>query len=156
ELDEFAALGAQDRCPQYVVRLGIHDDLHEAGRLVALDDAGDPAHWDLADLEAPAGGPGLLLGHADAPELRVGEHGVGHEPAVGRELLAFDQVAVDDLVIVVGDVRECRAALDVAQGPDARHVRLQPAVDADEAVAVQLHPGVLQPQVVGVRAAAGG
>ena len=126
DLDQLAALRGQDGRAEDLVRFRIDHELHQPGRLVALDGPGDPGHRDLADLEPAPGRPRLPLGQADAAQLRVGEDGVGHQAVVGGEVLALDQVGVDDLVVVVGDVRERRAALDVAQRPDAR-ARSSPA-----------------------------
>src|SRR5439155_26784419 len=156
DLDQLAALGAEDGGAEHPVRLSIDDQLHHPRRLVALQGAGDVGHRDGADLQRAAGGARFRLRHADAAQLRVGEDAVGNQAALDAAVLSLDNVPIDDLVVVVGDVGEGGAALHVAEGVDAGDVRLQAAVDAHVAARVRLDAGVLQPQVVRVRAAAGG
>src|SRR5262245_13746417 len=62
DLNQLAPLGGQDSRPEDPVGIGVDNDLHQPGRLVALDGPGDPGHRDLADLELVAGRPRLLLG----------------------------------------------------------------------------------------------
>lgn len=52
---------------------------------------------------------------------------------VRGEGFALNQVGIHNLEIVEGSVCERRAAVDVSQGPDARHARLRPVVYLDEA-----------------------
>ena len=62
---------------------------------------------------------------ADAPELRVDKQGVGHHAALDGGVAIFDKVGAQDAEIVVGNVREGRAALDVAKREDAFHIGFQ-------------------------------
>src|SRR5262249_44799038 len=128
----------------------------QPSRLVALDGPGDPGRRDLADLELVPGRPRLFFGQAHTTELRIGEDGVGDEAAVGGEILLLDEIRVHDLVVVVGDVREGRAALDVPQRPDVRYVGLKTPVDLDEPFARELYTGGFQAQVIRVGPASRG
>src|SRR5262249_32772687 len=128
-LNEFAAFGGEDRRSEDLVGLGIDYDFHQPGGLVALDGAGDPGRWNLADFELVAGRSGFFLGQSDPAQLGIGKDRVGNEAAVGGEVLPLDEIRVHDLVVVVRDMRECWTALDVPEGPDARHVRFQAPVD---------------------------
>jgi len=81
----------------------------------------------------------LPLAQSDARQLRIDEHGVGHQAISGRGAAALDEIAADNPKIVVGDVREGRAAFDIAQHIDARHIRLKPLVGLNEAVRIGSH-----------------
>src|SRR6266566_8906345 len=155
DLDQFPALGRQYRRAEDAVVRGVHDNLHQARSLVAFDSSRHGAHGHLADLEAVAFLPRFLLSHSHATELGIGENRIGHEPVLSAQVLAFDQVPIDDLEVVVGDVSEGGAALHVAQGPDARDVRLQAAIDLDETTLLGLNSGLVQVQLVGVGLSSG-
>src|SRR5206468_10488924 len=100
--------------------------------------------------------PRFLFRHSNATKLGIGENRIGHDPVLSAQVLAFDQVPIDDLEVVVGDVSESGTALDVAQGPDARDVRLQAAIDLDEAALVSLNSCLVQVQLVGAGLPSGG
>ena len=61
------------------------------------------------------------------------------------------EVVTDHADVIVGHVRELRAARLVADGPHAGGRRPAPIVDLDEAVLVPLDPGGLEFDAVGVR-----
>src|SRR5437667_6096573 len=149
DLDQFPALGRQYRRAEDAVVRGIHDNLHQARGLVALDGSRHGAHGRVADLELVSFLPRFLFRHSNSTELGIGENRIGHNSVVDGQALAFDQVPVDDLEVVVGDVSEGGTALDVAQGPDARDVRLQAAIDLDEPALVGLDSCLVQVQLVG-------
>src|SRR5260370_26498674 len=65
-------------------------------------------------------------------------------------------MAVNDLEMVVGDVRESRATLAIAEGPNARNVRLEAAVPFDRATLVPFDAGFIQAEIVRIRSASGG
>ncbi len=68
--------------------------------------------------------------------------------------VAVEQIGGDDLEVVVGGVGEGAAAVAVAERPDARHVGAQLVVDGDVAARVGRDAGLVEPEIVGVRAAA--
>ena len=86
----------------------------------------------------------------DPGEGRVCELAVGNQP-VARAAFAAGEIVPDDAKVVVGYVRELRAAGTFAHGPDIGRGRLQPLVDANVTTAVQLDPGLLEPDPGGVR-----
>jgi hypothetical protein len=51
----------------------------------------------------------------------------------------LDDIAADNPKIVVGDVGEGRAAFDIAQHIDARHIRLKPLAGLNEAMRIRPH-----------------
>ena len=54
------------------------------------------------------------------------------------------QVLVDDAEIIEGDVGELRTARAIAHCPDIRSAGLQPFVNLDVAVLVELHAGLFE------------
>ena len=137
--------GAQD-----LLRLGVDQHLHEALRLGAFAGAADARHHHLARQRRPSRGADLALGHADARERRVGEQRVDGDAVGDAAPVVVEQVRGDDLVVVVGRVREGAAAVDVAQRPDARRAGAQLVVDVDVAAGIGRDPGAVEPQVVRV------
>ena len=67
-------------------------------------------------------------------------------------LLAVEQVRGHDLEVVVGGVGEGAAAVAVAERPDARHVGRELVVDRDVAARVDRDAGLVEAEIVGVRA----
>src|SRR5262249_41191164 len=73
----------------------------------------------------------------------------GHE-AIARAALSSGHVVPDDPKVIAGDVRELRAAGAVPHGPDVGRSGLQPFIDANIAASVQLDPGLLEADSLGV------
>src|SRR5439155_7971657 len=133
DLHEFAAFGSEEGSTQDAVVRSIDDNLHEAGGLATFDSTGYIGHGASADFWFETFGAGFLLGHANAAELRIGENAGRNEAIFNREIFPFHQIAVNNLEIVVGNVRESGAALAIAEGPDAGNIGLEPAVHFDVA-----------------------
>src|SRR5256885_5188813 len=104
---------------------GIRDYKVTGVQTCALPISRHTRHRVFSDFELITFGASFFLGHADAAKLRVGEDAVRHGPISDREILPFHQIAVNDLEIVVGDVRESRTALAIAEGPNTGNVRLK-------------------------------
>src|ERR1700722_9250081 len=62
----------------------------------------------------------------------------------------LNEIRAYDAKIGVGDVGEGRAALDVAQGVDARHIGFQPLIHLNEALFVGLYSGGVQVEPIGI------
>src|SRR5437867_12684565 len=75
---------------------------------------------------------------------------VADEPPRNCGTASLDQVRPQDPEIVVGDVREGRAALDVPDGVNAGDARLELLVDLDEALRVQPDPRGREAEPLGV------
>jgi hypothetical protein len=86
----------------------------------------------------------------DPGELRVREHAVWNQPTA-RAARASGQVVPDDPEVVRRHVRELRTPRAFTDGPDMGCTGLQPLVDANEAVSVQLDAGPVEADVGGVR-----
>ena len=151
-VDDLVAADAEDGRAQDPVRLGVHQHLHEALRLALLHGAANARHRPRGDQGRAARFPDLLLGHADAGERRVDVERVAVDTVRDAARVAVQEVGGDDLVVVVGGVREGAAAVALAQRPHAGDGGLQPVVHGDDAAPVDLDAGGVQAQVVGVRA----
>ena len=153
-MDRLVAFDAEERRAEDLAAVGVGQHLEKALRLAALHRAADAGHRPAADQHPAAGGAGLGLGHAAAPERRVGEERVGRQAVGDLAVGAVQQVRGDDLVVVVGGVGERAAAIALAERPDAGGAGSEAVVDADEAAGVGLDPGGVEAEVVGVGPAA--
>ena len=119
----------------------------------ARDDSG---HGALADQRSPAGLADFGLGHAGAAERRVDVQRVGGDAIADPARVVIEQVGGDDLGVVVRRVREGALAVAIAQRPDARDAGAQLIVDHDVAALVDCDAGLVEAEIVGIRAAADG
>ena len=87
-------------------------------------------------------------------ERRIGEHAVGNQP-VARASPPSGEIVANDAKVVLGYVRELRAAGAFAERPNVRGARLQPLVDADVTATVELNADLAEPDPGGVRNAPG-
>ena len=71
-----------------------------------------------------------------------------------RRELPVEEICGDDLEIIVGGVGEGAFAVAVAERPHPRHVGAQLIVDDDVAALVPGDAGLVEPEIVGVRATA--
>ena len=92
-----------------------------------------------------------LLGHADAPQRRIDEQAITGNPVAHPAGFAVEQIAGDDLEIIVGRVSESASAVTVSKSPDARDVGLQLVVHLDVAAMIDGDSGAVEPEVIGVR-----
>ena len=93
------------------IRPGVHHRLEDAPSLPDLDCSCHLVHRQPRDPHLMPPVACFLLGQPDAPELRVGEHGERDEPPDGCASGVMEEVLPEDLVVVVRDVGECRAAV---------------------------------------------
>ena len=83
----------------------------------------------------------LRFAEADATELRIDEDDVRHLSASDGRRFLVDQQRLKHSVVVVGNVRERWAALDVADCVDAGDIRFEAVVHLDKTVVVGSHAG---------------
>src|SRR5215813_3889244 len=107
------------------------------------------AHRQLSDTHRDAVTLRVAFAQSHVRERWVGEHAIGHEP-IARAAPFSGQVVPDDPKIVTGNVRELWAAGAVPHGPDVGRSGLQPFVDANISASVQLDPGLLEADSLGV------
>src|SRR5262245_30020741 len=150
------ALDAEQSGAEDLLRARVHQDLHEALGLAALEGAAHVLHEVPADEDLAAGGAGLSLVHPAAPERRIGVERVGRDALAQLAAAAVEEVGLDDLVVVVRGVREAAVAVAVAERPDARDAGAQLLVDADHPLRVGLDAGPLEREIVRVGHAADG
>ena len=91
----------------------------------------------------------FAFAQSDVSEWRLGEHAVGNQP-IARAAVATGQIVPDDPKVVDRDVRKLRAAGAFPDRPDIGRRRLQPVIDANVAVSVQLDAGLLEPDPGGI------
>jgi len=76
--------------------------------------------------------------HADAAERRIDVETVDGNAIGDLSIFAVEEIARDDLVVVVRSVSEGASAVAVANGPDAGDRRREVFVDLEVAAAVEL------------------
>ncbi len=155
-LDEFAAFGGEDGSTKDAVVGGVDDELHETSGFAALDGAGDVGHRTSADLQLETFGASFFFGEAYTAELRIGEDAVRDEAVFNSQILSFDEIAVNNLEVIVRDVGERGAAFAIAESPNARNIGLEAAVHFDEAVLVGFNACFVEGETVGVGTATSG
>src|SRR6185369_6592210 len=97
-----------------LVSVSVDDDFHEAARLIDLERSRHTGHRHLGHADVLVLLARRALGESDAPKLGIDEDNVWNRPAFGRDLLLLNQVRANDTEVVVGNVSERWATLDVA------------------------------------------
>ena len=93
---------------------------------------------------------GLGQRHANAAERWVDVHGVRLDAVRHPARIVIQQVGRDDLVVVVGRMRERASPIAIAQGPDAGDVGAQLLIDADIPARISLNAGLVQAEIIGI------
>jgi hypothetical protein len=152
-VDHLAGLHADDVRAQHAIGLRIGQELYEAiGLLVGFRTA-VRGEREFADVVGDARGLQLLLGLADGGNLRRGvDHArngvVVHVPGLARDNFRNRNA------LILGLVRQHRAAHDVADGVDALHIGRKMVVDLDPTAIVDRDACFLQAETFGVGDAA--
>src|SRR5262245_27881375 len=153
---DLAALDAQDRGAEDLVRVGVDDRLQKTARLVHFQGAGDMrgGHFRYAYVSTLLAG--LFLAKSDATELWVDEDGIRHHSANDRGVPTLNQVRAQDAVIVVRDVGKGRSTFAVAQHIDTRHTGFEAVVGLNVPALVYFDAGRWQVQRIVVGHPTGG
>src|SRR5688572_5700477 len=96
-VDRLVAAGSQDRGAEDLVRLSVHDDLHEPLRLALLDGTGDTGHRTLADQQRPTRCLRLRYRHSDPSERRIDVERVRGDAITHPPLLTIEKIGGHDL-----------------------------------------------------------
>ena len=131
------------------------EDLHETLLLVRRFGTQHGAHRQPRDTHGYPLRSCFTLTQSDARQWRVGEHAIRNQP-VTRAAVAAGEVVANDPKIIHGRMRELRTAGALADRPDCGRARLQPLVDANVAAIVQIDPGHIEADPVGIRNASRG
>ncbi len=149
-MDGLVAVDAEDGAAEDLVGVGVDEELHEAGGLAHLPGASDGFHLPGTDQHVTSARQGLRVGHPEATERWVDEQPVAGDSVGNPTRVVVEQVGDNDLVIVVGGVRECTLPVAIAERPDPVDVRPQLVVDGDETACVGLDPDGDEAEVIGV------
>jgi len=95
----------------------VHQDLHEALHLHDRLRPQHAAHRQLGDARLNVLALSVALTQAHMGKRRLSEHAVGDQPVV-RAPLSAGKIVPDDAEVVLGDMRELRAAGAFAERPD--------------------------------------
>ena len=118
---QFATFDAEHCGSKYLPCLGIDDCLEKTAGFVHFECAGDVGHRHARDVNGATASPSLLFGQADASKLRIDEDRVRHGPTFDASVGSFEQVRLQDAVVVVRDVRKSGAGSDVTYRVDPRY-----------------------------------
>src|SRR3954451_23660533 len=143
-------LGGERGEAEDAIALGGDQRLVEAARLGEGPGAEDGGHRDLRETVGDPATLRLRLAQADAGQFGVGEQAGGYQTS-GRRPVDSGEIVADHADVVVGHVGELGATRAIAHRPYPGGRRPAPPVDLDEATAVTLDPGGLEPDAVGVR-----
>src|SRR5437762_2351215 len=100
-MDRFVAAGSQNRRAQDLLRLRVHQYLHEALRFALLDGAADLCHRARADESASATLADFRLRHPGPPERRVDIEAVRQDAVTDAAAIVVEKICRDNLKIVV-------------------------------------------------------
>ncbi len=134
---DFASFDTQDGGPQNLACLFVDDDFHEAARLVHFQRARNVTHRHFCNANLEILFVGFRFGKADSAELRVNEHSVRDDAPGGRGVSILNDIGPDNPEVVIGNVRECRTALDVAERENILARGLKLFVHFDEAAGIR-------------------
>ena len=154
-MDDLVASDAEEGRAEDLLRLRVDDDPHEPFRLALLARAADVRHRLGADEQLAPALARRAQRHSAPAERGVDVQGVGLDAVRDPARLTVEKVGGDDLVVVVGRVRERAAAVAVAERPDRGHARAELVVDLHVAAVVDRDARALEAEVVRVRDAAG-
>src|SRR3982074_970577 len=149
--DQLPGHGTDDVHAEDFVIIACGHDLREAGGLLQGARAAAGKEREYAGLVFTAARLDLLLGEADPGDLRCGIDHRWNHLVIDFTEAAADQVR-DHHALLLALVGQHRAPYAVPDRPHTLHAGAASVIDADEAVFVQLHPGIRTEQVPGIGA----
>src|SRR5438128_12614478 len=127
-------------CAQDLVRCAIHGGLHETAGHAHLQGPCDRSHRQLRDANVPLLRASFRFGQANPAQLWIDKDRIGHLTIGSRGVLLFEEIGADDTEIIIGNMRERRSALDVAECVDTIGRSFEAVVYLDEAASVRFYP----------------
>src|SRR5690242_16996629 len=118
-MHQLAAFRGENGCAENSVIRGINDDFHQSGGFSAFEGTRDMDHWTSSNFQLVALRASLFSRHPHAAELWIGEHAIRDQPVFRVEIFPFYDVCIDDLKVVVGNMRESGPAFAIAECPDS-------------------------------------
>lgn len=153
---QFSAEDAENGDSEDGAGTGVNDCPHQPARFVHFQRPGDRRHRHRCDLYLETFCSSFVFGHTDSPEFRIGVDAPGDQATLGGSVDAIDQVALENSEVVVRNVGEGGATVDIADGEDARNVRFEASVHRDVAALIEFDSAFAGSQQVGVRGASRG
>src|SRR6516225_11236692 len=146
---DLAGLSADHRKAENAVVARTDKNLHKALRFVRRCRPAHRLHRQPRNARGHTLALRFALAQSDMSEGRVREHAVRNQ-AIARAAVAAGEIVPDDAKVILGCVRELRAAGAFADSPDIGGRRLQPLIDANVATSVQLDAGLFEPDAGGI------
>jgi len=134
---QFTAAGGEYGSAENLSVVGIHDSLDHSPRFTVLGSPGNRGGGHRNHFDIQTFVPRLFFGQPYPAQFRIGEKTIDGDSAGNADVRLFYQVFIDDEVVIIRNMGKLRAALDVAEGINARYVSLQAIIDADKSVWVE-------------------
>src|SRR5215469_10486285 len=150
-VDRLVPTNSKDRGPKNLLRLSIHENLHESLGFALLNRAIHLRHWPSAYQRCFARLANLALRHPDSPQRRIGKESIDRQAVAHSPRIVVQQVRRDNLEVVVRRMRESSSSIAVAHRPYSRNVRTKLVIHHDVAMFICLDARLLQPEIVRVR-----
>ena|SRR5664279_3724338 len=125
--------GPENGGAKYPFCPGIHDNLHEAPGFSLFDGSPDPGHRPLSGQDRPTSLSRFGIGHPDPTQRWIYIKCIAWNAGTDQAMLAIEEIGRNDLVVIVGRVREGATTVAVAERPDAVHAGGKAVIDLDVA-----------------------
>ena len=141
-MDKVRSMGAAQMHAQYLVRIGLGNDLGDPRYLSHGMCLSEPAKREPADPVLDPLFPCLLLPHADAADFRHGENACRNDRIIHNSI-ASQRIFRGNEPLVRGDMGKHDSTGDITYGIDAGHVRFHAIIHNDLSAAAFVHsPGL--------------
>ena len=139
DIDHLSGIGAMQGATQYGSGFCVHYGLEHTRGFTHQPGAGDGCRRKDGNLDVEVFVAGGLFREPHATERGVHEYGIRGIAVAGDALALSVKGIPDDAEVVQRNVRELRAAFDVAESPDMRNGGLQAFVHGNRALFRCLH-----------------
>src|SRR5678816_3111862 len=143
--------GPENGSAENFFAIGIYENFHKSLGLALFDCTGNAGHRTLTDQNFATGRDRFRFGHSSATERWIDEQAISRNTIGNSARIVVQQVCSNDLVIVVGRVREGAFAVAIADSPDAGNVSSKLIINNDVALLVDSYARLVEAEVVGIR-----